>query len=77
LSFQRPCPWADNKKPPTRARGPRESDTGSYPLARRRSSRRVTGFSRRPFGRLGDGSRPPGSVNQAVCGSGQPDGPAR
>jgi hypothetical protein len=47
LSFQRPNrrdePSSDNKKPPTRARGPQNGDTGSYPLARRHSSRRVTG----------------------------------
>ena len=46
----------------------RRNHLRSYPLARKRSSRRVTGLSCLPFGRPGDGSRRGSLVNHAVCG---------
>jgi len=68
LSFQRPDRWAGDKKASARARGLREGTTNSYPLARRRSSCRVTGFLCPPLGRPKDGSTPLSAVNEAVPG---------
>ena len=67
LSFQRPRRLCGNKKPLTRTRGHRgENRQESYPLARRLSPCRVTGFLHPPRGRPRDGSTVDSRVNQAV-----------
>jgi len=69
LSFQRPRRLCGNKKPLTRTRGHRgENRQESYPLARRLSPCRVTGFLHPPRGRPRDGSTADSRVNQAIRG---------
>ncbi len=67
LSFQGPNhPQTTQKSLRLTPEASERSIQRSYPLARRRSSRRVTGFLRRPIGRPEDGIRRVGGVNQAV-----------